>query len=609
MGYTLTPKGIEPQSAKILPILRFSAPTKLRELRAFLGLVNYYKKLVPHRSHILEPLTRISSGKKKFKWTAEQEIAFNKIKNLMARQILLTYPDFSIPFHIFTDASAYQLGAVLTQKDLPIAFYSRKLNTAQRNYTIMEKELLSIVESVENFRNILLGFQIFIHSDHKNLSFETFKSERVRRWRLLLEEYDYKFVYTPEKDNVIADMVSRYPIRSVQPSEIVEICTPVEIAPDEDDVDELCLVDFRVISRYQKTDEKLQQLLRSPDYSTQNIYGLPIIFYKKKIVLPSALIDRCITWHHEILKHPGIDRTYKTISQHFYCRGLEARVIIIIRRCPCQKNKRSTKKYGHLPPAIQECVQADLFGPWKYNDVDGIDRVIKAVSFIEVTTRWPEIHGYGSKTSEDIALIFDQEWLNRYPRPRTVIFDNGTEFGAEFEEMLNSFGIIGKRTTIKNPQANAMVERIHLVIADCIRAMDLESQPYDDTTEHSVLQAVAWGLRSTYHTALQASPGQLAFGRDMLINAIYLANWAVIKQRKRESTLYNNAKENKLRVQHDYQPGNKVYILNKDIKRKLKPDKEGPFEVVSIHTNGTLTIRRSPAVTERINIRRVHPAM
>ena len=104
----------------------------------------------------------------------------------MARQILLKYPDFTKTFHLFTDASDFQLGSVLMQDKFPVAFYSRKLNSAQMNYTTMEKELLSIVESVEYFRNILLGFRTVIHSDHKNLSFETFKSERVRRWRLLL---------------------------------------------------------------------------------------------------------------------------------------------------------------------------------------------------------------------------------------------------------------------------------------------------------------------------------------------------------------------------------------------------------------------------------------
>ena len=612
LGYTLTPKGIEPQSNKILPILRFSPPTKLRQLRAFLGLVNYYKKLVPHRSHILEPLTRISSGKTKFKWTHEQEKAFLQIKRLMARKILLRYPNFEKDFHIFTDASDFQLGSVITQEDFPIAFYSRKLNSAQKNYTTMEKELLSIVETLEFFRGILLGFKVYIHSDHKNLSFNTFKSERVRRWRLLLEEYDYVFIYTPGKDNVIADMISRYPIDPAAPQELQEVCTSSQVLPLHDTDDDSCPIDFNIIAKHQKAAAHLQQLLTRPDYSIRNIHGPDLIFHKNKVLIPPSLLNRIITWYHELLNHPGVERTYKTISIHFYARGMEARVRIIVRRCSCQKNKRVTKNYGHLPPTFQdyqpwEVVQADLFGPWKYTDVDGIERAIQAVSFMDVATRWPELHEYDSKKSENISLIFDQEWLNRYPRPRMVIYDNGSEFSSEWREMLESFGIIGKPTTVKNPQANAFVERIHLVIADCIRSMDLPSRSYDDTTAHSVLQAVAWGIRSTFHTALQATPGQLAFGRDMIVNATYMANWHAIKERKQQNTLYNNARENKSRQTHDYQPGQFVYIKNKDIKRKLNPDKAGPFEIISVHTNGTITIRRSPTVIEKINIRRAHP--
>ena len=193
----------------------------------------------------------MSSNKSKFKWTAEQSRAFNQIKKEMARKILLIYPDFKKTFHLYTDASDFQLGSVLTQDD-PIAFYSRKLNPAQRNYTVMKKELLSIIESLEHFRNMLIGFKIVIHSDHKNLSFNSFRSERVRRWRLLLEEYDYTFVYTPGKNNFIADLLSRYPMHSL-PSESTEdtdllMLDDVNVADDDDD--NVCPVDYAIIAQH-----------------------------------------------------------------------------------------------------------------------------------------------------------------------------------------------------------------------------------------------------------------------------------------------------------------------------------------------------------------------
>ena len=102
---------------------------------------------------------------------------------------MLAYPDFSKPFEIHTDASHYQLGSVISQDGKPIAFYSRKLNPAQTRYTTTERELLSIVETLKEYRNILLGQQIEVFTDHKNLVYKTFNTECVMRWRLIIEEF------------------------------------------------------------------------------------------------------------------------------------------------------------------------------------------------------------------------------------------------------------------------------------------------------------------------------------------------------------------------------------------------------------------------------------
>ena len=90
---------------------------------------------------------------------------------MIGREVLLAYPDFNALFEIHTDASKLQIGAVISQKGKPIAFYSREMNSAQQNYTITEKELLSIVETLKEFRNILLGHQITVYTDHKNITY------------------------------------------------------------------------------------------------------------------------------------------------------------------------------------------------------------------------------------------------------------------------------------------------------------------------------------------------------------------------------------------------------------------------------------------------------
>jgi hypothetical protein len=103
----------------------------------------------------------------KWQWTDVEQKAFDTMKRIIARETLLAYPDFNQPFNIHTDASHTQLGAVISQNIKPIAFYSRKLNPAQTRYTTTERELLSIVETLKEFKNILLGHRIKIYTDHK----------------------------------------------------------------------------------------------------------------------------------------------------------------------------------------------------------------------------------------------------------------------------------------------------------------------------------------------------------------------------------------------------------------------------------------------------------
>ena len=121
-------------------------------------------------------------GKKKgpIKWEPIHQDAFDKIKQAITNDVMLSFPDFNRPFKIQTDASDFQLGSVIMQGRKPIAFYSRKLNKAQRNYTVGEREMLSIVETLRAYRNILLGHDVIIYTDHKNLVNDKTRHESAR---------------------------------------------------------------------------------------------------------------------------------------------------------------------------------------------------------------------------------------------------------------------------------------------------------------------------------------------------------------------------------------------------------------------------------------------
>lgn len=145
----------------------------------------------------------------KFIWKEEHQKAFEAIKRVLAREMLCTYPDFNKPFEIHTDASKTQIGAVILQDGKAVTFYSRKLNKVQKNYTVTEKELLSIVATLNEFRNILLGQQLIFYTDHKNLTCKSFNTKHVMRWRLVLEEFGPELNYFKGNKNVVADALSR----------------------------------------------------------------------------------------------------------------------------------------------------------------------------------------------------------------------------------------------------------------------------------------------------------------------------------------------------------------------------------------------------------------
>ena len=176
LGYLITRNGIKPQPKKVEAIHNMAAPKSRKQVRSFLGLVNYYRDIVVRRSDLSAPLTKLTSNKVPFKWTNVEEEAFHKLKLAISKETMLNYPNFSKVFEIHTDASDKQLGAVIAQEGKPIAFYSRRLTSAQEKYTTTERELLVIVETLKEFRNILLGQKITVHTDHQNLTYKNFKA-------------------------------------------------------------------------------------------------------------------------------------------------------------------------------------------------------------------------------------------------------------------------------------------------------------------------------------------------------------------------------------------------------------------------------------------------
>ena len=251
-------------------------------------------------------------------------------------------------------------------------------------------------------------------------------------------------------------------------------------------------------------------------------------------------------------------------------------------------------------------VDVDLIGPYTVNTPTK-KYELRAMTMIDPATRWFEIVHIKHPTSHECMEAFNNTWLCRYPRPAYIGYDNGSEFKKVFKTMCGNYGITPKPSSDYNPQANSTVERVHLTLGNMLRSFELENQELDENDPwSSFLSSTAWAIRSTYHTILEATPGQLVFGRDMILPIQFKADWADIIQRKQRQIEKDNARENNKRQKYTYKIGDKVLLTKPGILPKLSVPREGPYKILKVHTNGTVRIQRG-IVAMRVNIRRLTP--
>ena len=178
------------------------------------------------------------------------------------------------------------------------------------------------------------------------------------------------------------------------------------------------------------------------------------------------------------------------------------------------------------------------------------------LTMIDPATGWFEVKQIESRRADYVINYLEFAWLTRYPSPTEIIFDRGSEFKAEEERHIhNDYGIKKKLITTRNPQANAMVERIHQVVGQLIDMQEIKGKkdPPKPFGWRGILSAMHQAVCSTVHTTTRAMPTQLVFGRDAILNVSFEADWQCIKQRKQTLIQQNNRRENKDRIPHQCQ--------------------------------------------------------
>jgi hypothetical protein len=216
LGHHISHSGMRVDPAKIYIITQIRIPSSQKEVCIFLGHAGYYRRFILNFTSLATPLFKLLSKEAEFKWDDECQISFEILKQKLSTTPVLRGPNWSLPFHICTDASDTALGAVLGQREnqMPYAIYfvSKNLSPAEVNYTVTEKELLAVVHAINKFRHYITGYQAFVHTDHSSIRFLMNKpvtNPRVTRWILLLQEFNINIIDRPGKDNLVADFLSR----------------------------------------------------------------------------------------------------------------------------------------------------------------------------------------------------------------------------------------------------------------------------------------------------------------------------------------------------------------------------------------------------------------
>jgi hypothetical protein len=264
----------------------------------------------------------------------------------------------------------------------------------------------------------------------------------------------------------------------------------------------------------------------------------------------------------------------------------------------CQVNKRHSLRYGHNPPKLVittpwRALCVDLVGPYTLKGKEILSIDFMCLTMINPATSWfkivelPTVRVKGPKAGKGKkaistnytkdAEIFDKTlaqisnlvykcWFSRYPCCRYLIYDDGSKFKLHFHALCTTYGIKGKPTSIKNPTANAILELIHAVFTNmlCTAKLDM-AEPVNSSDIDIVLPDATWAICFTHHTVLKTSPGAVIFGRDMLFDIPFIADWKKIGEHRQKLTDHNTAHENKGRIDYDYKVGRKILVWNKGI--------------------------------------------
>ena len=494
LGLRVSSRGLEMEKEKLERIGEWPVPKSVKQVQEFLGFANFYRRFIVNFSKIGRPIFNLLKKDKKFEWNEKAEAAFNALKAEFQKAPMLMYPDPEKQFFVEADASDYATGGVLSQigddgLKHPIAFYSKSLAPAERNYDIFDKELLAIMRILGEWRHHLEGskHKVIVLTDHKNLEYFLTKkdlSSRHIRWAEKLAHFDLVIQYRPGKQATVPDALSRRADHIPEGEKVSEyrIFTEDQFLRATVSVgieDERLILD-KIKASY-KDDSKASTSIAYlegkrnviDDYKWDGEY----LRYKGRIYVPDKKeIKRGILkiYHDSKLAgHQGQKGTLELVSRGYYWPGMSQFVTSYVDGCDlCQRIKvRRHAPYGTLKPLeIPDenwtDISYDFIGELPESEKKNailvvVDRKSKGAHFIACTT---------SETAESTARLFLDNVWKLHGLPKRTVSDRGTQFNSHFMKRLYELlGIQPGFSTAFHPESDGQTERVNQILEDYLR--------------------------------------------------------------------------------------------------------------------------------------------
>ncbi|KAL0821690.1 hypothetical protein ABMA28_005122 [Loxostege sticticalis] len=654
LGHLIVPGGIQVDPDKTAAITSLPPPRNLKHLKCFLQTTSWFRRFIPNYAEVARPLTILLKKDSSWRWTPEQQSAFEQLRQLLVSAPILRQADETQPYKLRTDSSGYCLGAVLMQgegpDERPIEYASRLLTAAERNYTTTEREALAVVWAVTKFRGYIEGSEVIVVSDHQPLRWlmsVKSPSGRLARWALTLQEYNLRIDHVPGKANVVADTLSR-PACTEEVS--CDLCLTVVDLPTQS-VTELRkqqLLDpdvKRIIDDLEAEDEPF----RGRQWANRGYVMSDGVLYRcgpesdenddACLVVPTSERAKILAEFHDspTAGHMGVERTMHRISSRFYWPGMRATVTEYVKNCvPCQRYKADNRKPAGLlqsPAGARrfEVISIDLFGPLP--ETPAGNRWILIVE--DVCSRWIELFALKKATSVECAKTLIEEVLLRFGVPRRMVSDNGVQFVSEImQQVCYTFGIDQCLTPFYHPEANP-VER---------KNRDLKPQlailvGRDHSSWDEYLASVRFAMNSALCSSTGYSPAFLTFGREMRAPADALTDMREIVEndkfvanistylRKLSSALLD-ARDSQEKAQAmqkkyadegrrpppDYKVGDLVLLKTQGLNDtgrgqtpKFNPRRDGPYKISKVLSDTTYLLEGESGTLGKYHVSHLTP--